>query len=264
MAILNATPDSFSGDGVASDAAALAERGRAFAADGARIIDVGGESTRPGAEAVPLDAELARVVPVLRALAGTVEATLSIDTMKAEVAEAALELGATIVNDVSGLRDERLARVAARHGAWLVLTHNGHTVREHGIAETGDPLEDVVREVRRLAEIARRAGVDSGRLIADPGLGFGKPAAASLELLGRTAELRERLAPMPILIGASRKSFIGRTLDLPVDERLEGTLACVAIAAFAGAEIIRVHDVRAAVRVVRMARALSLAAGDRD
>jgi dihydropteroate synthase len=184
--------------------------------------------------------------------------------MKADVADAALELGATVVNDVSGLRDERLASVAARHGAWLVLTHNGHTVSDRGIAETGDPVENVVREVRRLAEIARRAGVDSGRLIADPGLGFGKPAAASLELLGRTAELCERLAPMPILIGASRKSFIGRTLDLPVDERLEGTLACVAIAAFAGARIIRVHDVRAAVRAVRMAHALSRAAGDRD
>ncbi len=217
---------------------------------------MGGESTRPDAEPVPLDAELARVLPVLRALAGTAGAVLSVDTMKAEVAEAALALGATIVNDVSGLRDERLATVAARHGAWLVLTHNGATVRARGVAETGDPVEDVVREIGRLAELARRAGVDESRLIADPGLGFGKPAAASLALVARTAELRERLAPLPLLVGASRKSFIGRTLDLPVEERLEGTLACVALAAFAGAELIRVHDVRAAVRVVRMAHAL--------
>lgn len=259
MAILNATPDSFSGDGVASDAAALAARARAYLADGAAIVDVGGESTRPDAEAVPLDVELARVVPVLRALGG-IAGTLSIDTMKAEVADAACGLGATIVNDVSGLRDERIASVAARHGARLVLTHNGHTTRGLGIAESGDPVEDVVHEMKRLAAIAQRAGVRAERLIADPGLGFGKPAAASLALVARAAELRERLAPMPLLIGASRKSFIGRTLDLPVDERLEGSLTCVAVAALAGVDIVRVHDVRASVRVIRMVHALSAAA----
>ncbi len=227
------------------------------------MLDVGGESTRPGAEPVSLEVELARVLPLLRALAGTTDATISIDTMKPDVADAALALGATIVNDVSGLRDERLASVAARHSAWLVLTHNGHTIRARGASETGDPVEDVVREVRRLAEIARRAGVDESRLIADPGLGFGKPVAASLALVARTAELRERLAPFPLLVGPSRKSFIGRALDLPVEERLEGTLACVAVAAFAGAELIRVHDVRAAVRVVRMVRALTASANVR-
>jgi dihydropteroate synthase len=260
MAILNATPDSFSGDGVASDVIALAARGRQHVADGAAVIDVGGESTRPGALPVSLDAELDRVLPVVRALAGTIDVPISIDTMKAPVAEAAIGAGATIVNDVSGLRDEHLAPVAARHRAWLVLTHNGHTTRERGTADTGDPIEDVVREVRRLAEVAIRAGVLESRLIADPGLGFGKPASSSLALIARIGELRERLAPLPLLIGPSRKSFIGHALDLPVDERIEGTLACVTIAAFAGAELIRVHDVRPSVRAVRMARALRDAA----
>jgi dihydropteroate synthase len=260
MGILNATPDSFSGDGLPLDALALAARGREFASAGAVIIDVGGESTRPGAAAVSLEDELARVLPVIRALAGTSEALISIDTMKAAVAEAAVGLGATIVNDVSGLRDEGLAAVAARHRVSLVLTHNGHTTRERGIAESGDPLEDVVVEIRRLAGIAQRAGVEPTMLIADPGLGFGKSASASLALIARTSELRLRLRPMPLLVGPSRKSFIGQVLDLPVDQRLEGTLACVAIAAFQGAEIIRVHDVQPSARVVRMIAALREAA----
>ena len=256
MAILNATPDSFSGDGLATDAGALAGRGRRYAADGARVIDLGGESTRPGAEPVAPDVELARVLPVLRALVGTMDAEVSIDTMKAGVADAALREGATIVNDVSGLRDAELVAVAARHRAFLVLTHNGHTTRALGIAESGDPVEDVVREIRRLEAIAVAHGVDAAHLIADPGLGFGKPARASLVLVARIAELRERLAPLPLLVGPSRKSFIGQALDLPVEERLEGTLACVALAAFVGVELIRAHDVVAAVRVTRMARAL--------
>jgi dihydropteroate synthase len=264
MGVLNATPDSFTGDGLAMDALALAARGREFASAGAAILDIGGESTRPGAEPVSVAVELARVLPVIRALAGASDARISIDTMRATVAEAAVGLGATIVNDVSGLRDEGLATIAGRHRVSLVLTHNGHTTRERGIAESGDPLEDVVAEIRRLASIAERAGVDPSMLIADPGLGFGKPTSASLALIARTSELRERLRPIPLLVGPSRKSFIGRALDLPVDQRLEGTLACVAIAAFQGAEIIRVHDVQPAARVVRMIAALREAAPARS
>lgn len=256
MAILNATSDSFSGDGLSSDVDALVDLGLRHIADGAGVLDVGGESTRPGAVPVPERVELDRAVPVVRALAARVGAMVSIDTMKPAVADAALAAGATILNDVSGLRDDALASVAARRRAWLVLTHNGHTVRERGIAETGEPVEDVIREIARLAETAVRAGVDERRLIADPGLGFGKPAASSLVLVARLAELHERLRPMPLLVGPSRKSFIGQALDLPVDERLEGTLACVALAAFAGVELIRVHDVGPAVRTVRMAVAL--------
>jgi len=183
--------------------------------------------------------------------------------MKAVVAEAAVGLGATIVNDVSGLRDEQLASVAARHRVSLVLTHNGHTTRERGIAESGDPVEDVVREILRLAGIAQRAGVEPTMLIADPGLGFGKSASASLALIARTRELRERLRPIPLLVGPSRKSFVGQVLELPLDQRLEGTLACVAIAAFQGAELIRVHDVQPSVRVVRMIAALREAGRER-
>lgn len=242
------------------DALALVARGRQIATDGAGIIDVGGESTRPGAEPVSVEDELARVLPVIRALAGTSETPISIDTMKSRVAEAAIRVGATIVNDVSGLRDEDLASVAARHRVSLVLTHNGHTTRQRGIADSGDPVEDVVLEIQRLAEIAQRAGVAPSMLIADPGLGFGKPASASLALIARTSELRERLKPFPLLVGPSRKSFVGQTLELPVDERLEGTLACVAIVAFQGAELIRVHDVRPSVRVARMTAALREAA----
>lgn len=241
------------------DAGLLAERGRRSVADGARVIDVGGESTRPGATPVSGEVELARVLPVLGALAGTVDAEISIDTMKASVADAALRSGASIVNDVSGLRDPDLVGVASRHRALLVITHNGHTTRALGIAETGDPVEDVVREIRRLEAIATAGGVDASRLIADPGLGFGKPARASIALVARIAELRERLAPLPMLLGPSRKSFIGQALDLPVEERLEGTLACVALAAFAGVELIRAHDVVPAVRVTRMAHALRAA-----
>ena len=256
MGILNATPDSFSGDGLAMDSLALAARARQLADDGAGIIDVGGESTRPGAEPVSAEQELARVLPVMRALAGMSDTPISIDTMKSRVAEAAIGAGATIVNDVSGLRDEDLASVAARHRVSLVLTHNGHTTRQRGITGSGDPIEDVVLEIQRLAEIAQRAGVDPSMLIADPGLGFGKPALASLALIARTTELRERLKPMPLLVGPSRKSFVGQVLERPVDERLEGTLACVAILAFQGAELIRVHDVRPSVRVARMSAAL--------
>ena len=256
MGIVNATPDSFSGDGRARDTVALAAHARELAASGAAILDVGGESTRPGATPVSEEEELARLLPALRALADGSGTTLSVDTMKSRVADLALQAGASLVNDVSGLKDEELASVAARRGAWLVLTHNGHTTRERGIADADDPVDGVAREITRLAEIASRAGVSADRLIADPGLGFGKPARASLALIARTAELRERLRPMPLLVGPSRKSFIGAALDLPVTERLEGTLASVAIAAFHGAEIIRVHDVRESARVVRMTAAL--------
>ncbi len=256
MGILNATPDSFSGDGIASDEDAIIARARAHIEGGADLIDVGGESSRPGSAPVSVEEELRRVMSIVRWLAANANVPFSIDTVKPAVAEAALRAGARIVNDVSGLADPRLAAVAADHGAYLVLMHNGWSLEARGLTERGDAIERVVREVERLAAIAERAGVGHDRLIADPGIGFGKTPDDSLALIARTGELRRRLAPLPILVGPSRKRFIGHVLDAPVDERSEGTLACVAVAAFEGAAIIRVHDVAPAVRASRLAWAL--------
>ncbi len=266
MGVLNATPDSFSGDGLAAAVEALVARGVAQVREGAAILDVGGESTRPGATPVPAAEELRRVLPLVERLVRAVSAPISVDTMKPSVADATLAAGARMLNDVSGLRDPDLAGIAARHGAWLVLTHNrwaARPVADHlGGYYAGEGHGDVVDEVARdLADLVRRAveaGVRPDRLVVDPGLGFGKSPRESLELLKRAAELRERLAPYPLLVGPSRKGFVGRALGLPVDQRLEGTLACVALAAFAGAEAVRVHDVLPAARAARMAWAVRL------
>jgi dihydropteroate synthase len=263
MGVLNATPDSFSGDGLAGDLDALLARAQAQVDAGAEILDVGGESTRPGATPVPAEEERRRVLPVIERLAPRVAVPVSIDTSKPAIADEALSAGATILNDVSGLRDGELAAVAARHGAWLVLTHNGWTTPlGRGAGQQPEAvLEEVVEHLLTLVRRAVEAGVNEHRLIVDPGLGFGKTPWESLELLKRAGELHERLAPYPLLIGASRKSFIGRALGLPVTERLEGSLACAALAAFAGAEIIRVHDVRPSVRAARMAWAVRQGCG---
>jgi len=253
MAILNATPDSFSGDGLATRAEALVARAEAQVQQGADLVDLGGESTRPGARPVSTEDELDRVMPVLTRLAQRLPVPLSIDTQKVSVAARALDAGASVLNDVSGLHDPELAVVAAAHGAWLVLTHNGWSM---GRTQRGDVVAEVIDGLRRLVDVALGAGVPQTRLIADPGLGFGKAPLESLELLRRTAELREAVAPLPLLVGPSRKGFIGRALGLPVEDRLEGTLACVAIAAFAGVELIRVHDVQPAVRTARLAWAV--------
>ncbi len=264
MGVLNATPDSFSGDGLAGDVDALVMRALAQVEAGAEVLDIGGESTRPGATPVPVAEESARVVPLIARLVRCVSVPLSVDTMKPEIADEALARGAVVLNDVSGLRDARLADVAARHGAWLVLTHNGWSARVahdrlggYYPETTGhDVLDVVIADLLALARLALARGVAEDRLIVDPGLGFGKAPRESLELLKRSAELRERLAPYPLLVGPSRKSFVGRALGLPVEERLEGTLACVALAAAAGVELIRVHDVAPCVRAARMAWAV--------
>jgi len=263
MGILNATPDSFSGDGLGVNTAAMVERGVQFVAEGADILDIGGESTRPGAAFVSEADEIARVVPVIAALAARVSVPLSVDTSRAAVAEAALTVGATMVNDVWGLyRDPALAAVVAHAGAALVLMHN--RVAPVTVSHLGGHYERVIYAEDILAEIrvwlmtgiarAKAAGVPRSQLLVDPGIGFGKTPAQNLEVMHRLGELRT--LGLPILLGTSRKSFIGLTLGLPVEERLEGTAATVALGIAAGADVVRVHDVRAMSRVARMSDAI--------
>ena len=268
MGVVNVTPDSFSRDGVltAPDfVEAAVELALGLVADGADILDVGGESTRPGADPVAAAEELRRVVPVIAALAARTEAPISVDTSKAEGAAAALDAGAAMVNDVWGLgSDPALAPLLARRGVPVVLVHNRGRRRQAKVdARLGgrylgsaydDLLEDVAGELAALAAGARAAGIAADQIILDPGIGFGKTVAQSLELVDRLD--RFRALGHPILIGPSRKSFIGYTLDLPADERLEGTAAAVAIGIARGADMVRVHDVRAMARVARMADAI--------
>ncbi len=267
MGILNATPDSFSGDGLyAQDAQNALTQARKFVEFGADILDVGGESTRPGSAPVDADEELRRVIPIIRLIAEHLPQTLiSIDTYKAKVAEAALNAGAHIVNDVWGLRaDSELASVIATFSCPVILMHNRSNpasveVREklgnaYQGAEYADLLEEVKAELLESVEIGTQAGVTRETMILDPGIGFGKTVAQNLELNNRLDEIREM--GFPVLLGPSRKSFIGYTLDLPADERVEGTAASVAIGIARGADIIRVHDVKEMARVARMTDAL--------
>jgi dihydropteroate synthase len=270
MGILNLTPDSFSGDGLLVPGGTAAEnalaQARRFLGAGADILDIGGESTRPGAAPVEAAEELRRVIPaILAILAEFPEALISIDTYKAAVARAAFEAGASILNDVWALRaDPQLAVIAAQAGVGVVLMHNRSKpanveVRErlgnaYIGAEYGNLIEDVKRELMESVELARSAGVHDENIILDPGIGFGKSVAQNLELIDRLAEIR-RLG-FPVLLGPSRKSFIGYTLDLPPAERLEGTAAAVAVGISRGADIIRVHDVEFMGRVARMTDAI--------
>jgi dihydropteroate synthase len=252
MGVVNVTPDSFSGDGLGLDAEAAVAQGRRFEEEGADILDVGGESTRPGFDSIPVEEELRRVVPVVRRLAAETALPVSVDTYKLEVAEAAIAAGAHMLNDIWGFRHEgdgeRLARLAAANGLPTVVMHN----------QRGRPFHDVVDDLlagfRESLRIAREAGVPEERLIIDPGFGFGWDEKQNLEMLRRLAELR--VLGRPVLIGTSRKSTIGKVLDLPVEERLEGTAATVTIAIAHGADIVRVHDVKAMVRVARMTDAI--------
>jgi len=273
MGILNLTPDSFSGDGLLAPAALTAEEdepgvqeARCFLAAGVDILDIGGESTRPGSQPVDAKEELRRVLPCLRAiLAEFPDALISIDTYKAAVAEEALKAGAFIVNDVWGLRaDSDLARVVAQYHAAVVLMHNRSKpanveVRERlGQAYLGaeyqNLLEEVKSELLASVAIARSAGIPDEHIILDPGLGFGKTVGHNLELINRLDEIRA--LGFPVLLGPSRKSFIGYTLNLPPDQRLDGTAASVAIGIARGADIVRVHDVESILRVAHMADAI--------
>jgi dihydropteroate synthase len=251
MGIVNVTPDSFSGDGVTDLETAVAQA-RQMAQDGADLIDIGGESTRPETWAGPglgVEDELARVIPVVTRVATAVGVPVSIDTYKAMVAQRAIAAGAKLVNDVWGLRrDPKMAATVAAAGVPVVLMHN----------KPGGGYRDLIGEIseslRESVELARAAGVADDCIIVDPGIGFGKTREENLEIIRRLPELRQ--LGFPLLIGPSRKSFIGKTLDLAAGERLEGTAAAVALSIAGGADIVRVHDVKAMVRVARMADAI--------
>ena len=281
MGILNITPDSFSGDGLLKgkelseaidfdvadlDTRLALEQARSAIDAGVDILDVGGESTRPGSAPLSVDQELERVVPVIHDLHATFpDVLISIDTYKARVAEEGFKEGAQILNDVWGLRaDPELAGMAARYKAPVVLMHNRSNPASVEVranlggayigAEYENLVEDVKRELLESIGLAHKAGIPDSAIIVDPGIGFGKTVEHNLELIDRLGELR--LLGYPVLIGPSRKSFIGFTLDLPADQRMEGTGAAIVVGIVRGADVVRVHDVKPMVRMTRMTDAL--------
>jgi len=263
VGILNATPDSFSDGGrfvsgeAQLDLEAALDAAAALVRAGAGVLDVGGESTRPGSRGVSPEIEIARTAPLIEAVAKRLPVPLSIDTRKSEVAQAALDAGATLINDVSGLRfDPALAGLAARRGAGLILGHlRGEPATMQERVHFDDVLREVGDELAQSVAAARAAGVPGERLAVDPGLGFGKRLEDNLRLLAGLGALRERLG-LPLLVGPSRKAFLGALTGDAVAERDRATLAACAVAAFVGADAVRVHDVAGAARAVAVGRAL--------
>jgi len=266
MGILNITPDSFSGDGLAEQGLdAILAQASDFVDAGVDILDVGGESTRPGAGVVSPQEEMNRVLPVIKALAVEFKTLISIDTYKSAVAEAAIQAGASILNDVWGLMvDPELGNVAQESGAPLILMHNRSNPTNADIKEKlggryvgveyDNLIIDVKSELLNSVSLANQAGIPDQQIILDPGIGFGKTVEQNIELISRLNEIRE--LGYPVLLGPSRKSFIGYTLDLPPDDRVEGTAAAISVGITRGADIIRVHDVREMVRIARMTDAI--------
>lgn len=249
MGIINVTPDSFSGDGLAGDVKRAVEQAKRFVEEGADIIDIGGESTRPGSAPVTVDEELRRVMSVLERVAVEVRLPVSIDTYKYEVAEKALRSGAAMINDVWGLKeDPRLAGLAAQKGVPLVLMHN-----QKGTVYS-DLVPEVILSLKKSVEAALAAGVPRENIIIDPGIGFGKTLQHNLEIMRRLDEFKS--LGRPILLGTSRKSMVGLVLNLPPDQRVEGTAATVALGIAKGADMVRVHDVREMRRVCKMTDAI--------
>ena len=247
MGIVNVTPDSFSGDGLGTDADAAIEQGLRMVREGADMLDVGGESTRPGHVPVTAEQEIARTESVVERLARDASVPVSIDTYKLSVAEVAVAAGATILNDVWGLtRSPAIADLAAAQDCALVLMHN-----QDGTEYAADLMDEVKRFLAAAAARAIKSGVPRDMVILDPGIGFGKTADQNWEVMRRFEELRE--LGHPVLIGTSRKSFIGKLLDLPAGDRLEGTISTNVAAVLRGADIVRVHDVQALTRAVRVA-----------
>ena len=256
MGILNVTPDSFSDGGRYLDVEQAVAHAELMAVEGATLIDIGGESSRPGASPVSIDEELARILPVIRAVADTVDVLLSVDTYKAEVARSALEAGAHLINDITALHgDTGMAAVVAEMEAGLILMHMKGTPRTmQQSPEYDDVVGEICMSLQKSIQTAEAQGVGADQIIIDPGIGFGKTMEHNLEILKRLKEFRR--LQKPLLIGTSRKSFIGNILELPVTERVEGTTATVCWAIAHGVDIVRVHDVKANVRAAQMTDAL--------
>lgn len=259
MAILNVTPDSFSDSGNFFSIGDAVKQAEKFIGEGADILDIGGESTRPKSLRVSIEEEIRRVVPIIETIAKRFKIPISIDTSKAEVAENAINAGAEIINDISGLRfDERVAEVAAKYKTGLVLMHS------RGDFETmhkQKPVENILSEVsngfRSSVEKAESYGVKKENIALDVGIGFSKTFEQNLELIAKLDKLCEEFSDFPMLVGASRKSFIGKILgDVPTSERLQGSLATAAIAAWNGAKIVRVHDVKATIETLKVVKAI--------
>ena len=254
MGVLNVTPDSFSGDGLGTDVNTALNRALRFIEEGVDIIDVGGESTRPsgiydGVQEIREEEEIRRVIPVIDAIKSRTDAFISVDTYKANVALAAVNAGASIVNDIWGMqRDPDMTSVISRTGCSVVLMHNTSN------PDYTDVVQDTIFTLSEMVDRAVRSGVKEESILIDPGIGFGKTAKQNLEILRRLDEYKT--IGKPLLVGTSRKSTIGKVLDLPVDERLEGTAATVALAISKGVDIVRVHDVKEMVRVSRMSDAI--------
>jgi len=248
MGIINVSPDSFSGDGLSTVDAAVAQAER-FVDEGADILDIGGESTRPNSAPITVDEEMRRVIPVLEKLAGQVKVPLSVDTYKFEIARRAVAAGVDMLNDIWGLKQEpRLAGLAAEQGLPIILMSNQRDKPEKNIVQA------VLSDLKRAIDLALDAGVPWDNIIIDPGVGFGKTLEQNLELVHRLHELKA--LGRPVLLGTSRKSMIGLVLDLPPEQRLEGTAATVAIGIAGGADIVRVHDVKEMMRVCKMSDAI--------
>ena len=249
MGIINVSPDSFSGDGFDSDITGVIKQGLAFQADGADILDLGAQSTRPGHIEITAKSELDRLIPALEGLTNNVDIPISVDTYKSEVAKAALESGASIINDIWGLKhDPNIARIAAEHEAPIILMHNQSTT------DYNDLIANILESLNHSIELALESGVSKANIIIDPGIGFGKTPDQNLEIIKRLKEFST--LGVPTLIGTSRKSTIGYILDTPPHERLEGTASTVALSIAAGVDMIRVHDVKEMVRVSRMTDAI--------
>lgn len=264
MGILNVTPDSFSDGGRFASVKAAIARAEEMVAEGVGIIDIGGESTRPGSERVSVEEEIRRTVPVIEAISNHFDVPVSIDTCKADVAVAAVEAGAEIINDISGLRfDERIAAIAAEHNTGLVLMHSrGEFESMHSLEPVADVIGTVIADLQKAISTAAERGVGEGQLALDVGIGFGKTVEQNLELIGKLLHIAKQFPDVPLVVGASRKSFIGKMINEPdAAKRGPASVAAAVIAAMNGAMIVRVHDVKETVDALQLLNSIRSSAG---